>query len=184
MLGGFSLGIIVAVGVYVYGNSTNRSGALSPAQGSTAGQAASVAPATVPSATAPAAPPAQPLTAASTEAAQEETLFEFYDVLPEFEVVVPETAEALRRDVRADALERSGNYIVQAGSFRALADADRRQARIALLGMESHIQRVAIDDNVYHRVRIGPISDLAELNRVRRRLRDERIEYLLTTAPD
>ena len=31
-------------------------------------------------------------------------------------------------------------------------------------GIESHIQRVSIDDRTYHRVRIGPIDDLEELN--------------------
>jgi cell division protein FtsN len=36
-----------------------------------------------------------------------------------------------------------------------------------------------IDDDVWHRVRIGPIRELGELNRVRRQLRDERIESLV-----
>ena len=40
------------------------------------------------------------------------------------------------------------------------ADADRLQASLALLGFESHVQRVTIDDDVFHRVRIGPIGDL------------------------
>ena len=31
---------------------------------------------------------------------------------------------------------------------------------LALLGIESHVQRVTIDDDVFHRVRIGPIDDL------------------------
>jgi cell division protein FtsN len=53
------------------------------------------------------------------------------------------------------------------------------QASLALLGVESRIQRVTIDDAVFHRVRIGPITDLDELNRVRSRLREARIEPLL-----
>ena len=38
-------------------------------------------------------------------------------------------------------------------------------------GIDANVQRVAVDDDVWHRVRIGPISDLAELNRLRARLR-------------
>jgi cell division protein FtsN len=37
---------------------------------------------------------------------------------------------------------------------------------------------------VYHRVRIGPIRDLEELNQTRRRLREARIEWLLMLVSD
>lgn len=182
MLGGFSLGIIVAGGVYVYGRlppleSTDAavgitSDTTAPAVTSTAGQVAQPASVPAPSANDEAA-------ALADEAAVEATQFDFYDVLPEFEVTVPESATERGRTIESEALARSGNFVVQVGSFRTAMDADRRQAELALLGFESTVQRVAIDDDVYHRVRIGPITDLAELNRVRRRLRDEHIEYLL-----
>jgi cell division protein FtsN len=128
-------------------------------------------------------------TAAATSAAEPanstgETQFTFYSVLPEFEALVPESSLGAERDVRTTAAARAGNYIVQAGSFTALSDADRRKASIALLGFESQIQRVAIDTDVYHRVRIGPVSDLGELSRLRRALGNERIEYLLIDVPD
>ncbi len=88
------------------------------------------------------------------------------------------------RDAPARAVEEPGSYILQAGSFTSLSDADRLQANLALLGIESRIQRVTIDDDVFHRVRVGPISDLTELNRVRARLRQARIEHLLVKVPD
>jgi cell division protein FtsN len=65
-----------------------------------------------------------------------------------------------------------------------LGDADRRQAELALLGVESAIQRVSIEDDVFHRVRVGPVQDLARLNEIRRRLRDARIETLLMKVPE
>ena len=95
------------------------------------------------------------------------------------EVVVPEIESSAGSDRNAAASEQPGVYVLQVGSFHALADADRMQARLALLGIESQIQRVMIDDDVWHRVRIGPIRELGELNRVRRQLRDERIESLV-----
>ena len=45
-------------------------------------------------------------------------------------------------------------------------------------GIESKIQRVTIDDRTYHRVRIGPIDDLDELNVLRSRLRAAQIDAL------
>ena len=60
-----------------------------------------------------------------------------------------------------------GLYVLQAGSFSAYADADRRRAELGMHGIESQIQRVMIDDKTYHRVRIGPTSDLEELNMLR-----------------
>ena len=40
----------------------------------------------------------------------------------------------------------------------SFADADRVRAQLALLGVESKVQRVSIDNDTWHRVRIGPIE--------------------------
>jgi cell division protein FtsN len=61
--------------------------------------------------------------------------------------------------------------VLQAGSYRRQEDADRIQAQLKKQGIDATVQRVAVDDDVWHRVRIGPISDLSELNRLRVRLR-------------
>jgi cell division septation protein DedD len=132
------------------------------------------------------AAPGPPAAAAREPASAEadESRFSFYEMLPQFEVVIPEVEAEAGRGVRSRPVEEPGRYVLQAGSFRALADADRRQANIALLGIESRIQRVTIDDDVFHRVRIGPITDLDELNRTRRRLRDAGVETMLMKVPD
>jgi cell division protein FtsN len=82
------------------------------------------------------------------------------------------------------AVEEPGSYVLQVGSFTSLGDADRMQANLALIGIESRIQRVTIDDDVYHRVRIGPIGNLEQLNQTRRRLREAKIEWLLMKVAD
>ena len=104
--------------------------------------------------------------------------------MPQYEVVVPEveTPTGNSRAARAAPVEEPGSYVLQVGSFSGFADADRLQAKLALLGIESRVQRVTIDDDVFHRVRIGPITDLAELNRVRRQLRDAGIDSMLLKA--
>ena len=68
-------------------------------------------------------------------------------------------------------IEKPGVYVLQAGSYRQQADADRIRAQLKMQGIDANVQRVAVDDDVWHRVRIGPITDLAELNRLRARLR-------------
>ena len=111
-------------------------------------------------------------------APEKKTRFDFYDMLPNFEVVVPEEDPEVAADVEARAIVQPGIYVLQAGSFTAYADADRRRAELALQGISSGIQKVTIDDKTYHRVRIGPIDDLDELNRLRSRLRTAKIDVL------
>jgi cell division protein FtsN len=47
-----------------------------------------------------------------------------------------------------------------------------------LQGIESHIQRVSVNDREYHRVYVGPTDDLEELNLLRSRLRAAKIDVL------
>jgi len=112
------------------------------------------------------------------EPAPEPSRFTFYDRLPNFEVIVPEEEPDVQPDRQVTVVEEPGIYVLQAGSFTEYTDADRRRAQLALLGIESNVQRVAIDDKSYHRVRIGPIDKLDELNRVRQQLRQADIDVL------
>lgn len=107
--------------------------------------------------------------------------YDFYDMLPNFEVVVPEKDRevARERDNAPATIERPGVYVLQAGSYRQQADADRIRAQLKLQGIDANVQRVAVDADVWHRVRIGPITDLAELNRLRARLRAADLDALV-----
>jgi cell division protein FtsN len=104
--------------------------------------------------------------------------FDFYNMLPNFEVVIPEQEPDVRVDKAPVTVEKPGLYVLQAGSFGEYKDADRRRAELALHGIESVIQRVSIDDRTYHRVRIGPISDLNQLNLLRSRLHQANIDVI------
>lgn len=109
---------------------------------------------------------------------QPDRRFDFYDMLPNFEVIIPEQEPDVRQDLAPQAVEQPGNYVLQAGSFTDYGDADRRRAQLALQGIESRIQRVTIDDRTFHRVRIGPTRDLDELNLLRSRLHEAQIDVL------
>jgi len=104
--------------------------------------------------------------------------FTFYDILPNFEMVTPDKESRPAADSAPQAVVEPGVYVLQAGSFSTHEDADRRRAELALHGIESHIQRVKVNDRNYHRVYIGPTDDLDELNMLRSRLRAAHIDVL------
>ena len=98
--------------------------------------------------------------AAVSDAEEGAKSYDFYEMLPNFEVVVPEKDRevARERDSAPAHIERPGVYVLQAGSYRAQAEADRIRAQLKLQGIDANVQRVAVDDDVWHRVRIGPIT--------------------------
>jgi len=132
--------------------------------------------------------------------------FDFYTLLPEMEVVVPdeeipppappmrhpatstgsvkEKQSAPTRDkppeqpVRTNTPATSTDtYLLQVGSFRNAEQAERFKAELALLGLETSIQKVTIDNkDTYHRVRVGPFHDTGALNNARSRLTKKGIE--------
>jgi cell division protein FtsN len=91
--------------------------------------------------------------------------YEFYDRLPKFEVVVPEKGQVTRAVQPTTKIDEPGTYVLQAGSFRQVDDAERARAKLAKLGIAAAVQRVSIDDDVWHRIRIGPINNLDQLHR-------------------
>src|SRR5688572_19749153 len=110
--------------------------------------------------------------------------YDFYDMLPNFEVVVPEKDREVKRDVRTTRIDRPGVYVLQAGSYRNVADAQRVRAQLNLQGIDAKVQRVAVDNDVWHRVRVGPISELNELNRVRKQLQAADVDGLVIRVGD
>jgi cell division protein FtsN len=117
---------------------------------------------------------------ATTESEEPAKSYDFYDMLPKFEVVVPEKDREVRndRDTSVAKIERPGVYVLQAGSYRDVAEADRIRAQLKLQGVDASVQRVAVDEDVWHRVRIGPITELKELNRLRNKLRQADLDAL------
>lgn len=112
---------------------------------------------------------------------KEESRFSFYEILPSYEVVVPrDDGTAGPQPKTPAAVPEPGTYVIQVGSFRAEKDADRMRANLALLGIESRIERVTIDnkDN-WFRVRVGPESSEAKTNAVLRQLAENQIDAFL-----
>jgi len=110
--------------------------------------------------------------------------YDFYSMLPKFEVVVPEKDKDVKPDIRGVPETRRGTYVLQAGSYKNFADADRVRAQLALQGVESKVQKVSVDNDTWHRIRIGPISKLDELNRLRTLLRKADVDVLVIRVGD
>lgn len=108
--------------------------------------------------------------------------FDFFDILPTFEIVLPDVEPAERR--APESIEDPGTYALQAGSFTDPIDAERRKANVAMLGISSTLQRAEIGGITYHRVIIGPTTDQNELNRTRRRLWEADIDVFLYRISD
>ena len=146
--GGLALGLAGTLAVYVSDHRDHRQ-----------------APIISPAAQRSAAPEAGAASAAASTAA-DDTDFSFYDRLPKFEVVVPEKERSTRVNVDTR-IDKAGTYFLQIGSYRDADEAQRVQAQLARQDIIANVQRVAVDNDVWHRVRVGPIRDLAELNRLR-----------------
>jgi cell division protein FtsN len=165
---GLSIGLVVAAIVYVSKPKpilpTVPAGAAA-----TSGKPATAAPAS-PSGQIP-LPPKQP------------SRFSFYEMLPSYEVVIP------REDARASSkagkpttaeIAAPGQYLIQVGSYKTRDEADRARANLALLGVESRIEQVTIDQSeTWFRVRIGPESSLAKAQDTLERLDQNGIKGVL-----
>ncbi|MEN8169419.1 MAG: SPOR domain-containing protein [Pseudomonadota bacterium] len=101
--------------------------------------------------------------------------FDFYSILPEQEVVIPESELG-----KTDRPVEKANYYLQVGSFKSGEDAQSRMAELFLLNLTPSIQKVTIDDSsTWHRVRVGPYVDRRKLDKARRRLQDNGIDFFV-----
>jgi len=106
--------------------------------------------------------------------------FDFYKILPGQEV--PVTDKELR--AAAKSADKSGApkdlYFVQAGAFQNPADADNLKARLALAGLVASVEPANLPDKgIWYRVRLGPYTQLDEINRVRATLAQNGIDASL-----
>ncbi len=164
---GFGAGLLVALVIYV-GDHRHEPGAVEGA------------PDPAPAPRHSAKPPTEAAGEAATDAGSS---YDFYAGLPKFEVVVPEKEHGTHVDAAAR-IERPGTYFLQAGSYRDVADAERVQAQLARQSISANVQRVALDADVWYRIRIGPIKDLNQLNRVRQQLQAAEIVTLVIRVED
>lgn len=147
------------------------------------------------------APPPQPVQTQPIPLPQQpKPKYDFYSELPKRQIKIPKeeitpppppptAAPAPRPQSPAassttTAKPRTGRgYVIQAGSFRNQAQAERLKATLALLGIEARIETSTGSNNVIlHRIRIGPIADPSEVQALRRRLQQNNIPSIAIKA--
>jgi len=125
----------------------------------------------------PVVPKETPEKEAEAHVAPQKPRFDFYNLLPEMEVLIPDQELAAEREKEP---AEKVVYYLQAASFRKFEEADRMRAQLALMNIESQIQRVTVNDtSTWHRVRIGPFSSARKMDKVRGRLRAANIDPIV-----
>ncbi len=108
--------------------------------------------------------------------------FDFYKILPGVEETVTE------KELKQAAKQPSPTkdiYFLQAGAFQNISDADNLKAKLALLGVEAKIQSAVLaDKGVWHRVRVGPYTNVDDLNRMRAALKQNGVDTSLIKVHD
>lgn len=125
-----------------------------------------------------AAPAKAPATTSATAPAATVGRFDFYQMLPRARVVVA-AHEHLSSIPPAAPVQQPGTYLLQVGSYRDAALAERVRAEVARLGIVATVQRIAVGPDVWDRVRVGPVRDLSALNRLRRQLQAAKLGSLV-----
>jgi cell division protein FtsN len=120
-----------------------------------------------------------------------EPTFDFYTLLPEMEVVVDTPKQNQQKAIvtsppQTASIENpadKASFILQVGSFKNAEDADGFRARLALLGIESKVQKVTIDNkDTWHRVQLGPVVGRDEADKLQKQLKQNNIDSLLMRA--
>ena len=110
------------------------------------------------------------VSSAAKDKEKKEQKFNFYTILPELEVLIPES-ETRPPDVKKKTVSNntkstnspSKQYVLQVGSFQNLNDAEKLKANLAFLGLEANIQHVTVNRQAWHRVRTGPYQNKQQL---------------------
>ena len=104
------------------------------------------------------------------------TKFDFYTLLPEREVIVPDEPKA----EGVGAPRENTVYILQAGSFRHAKDADRLRAQLILMGLDATVEAVTNDNgDQWFRVQVGPFADGSHMSKARNTLIKKGIDTLV-----
>ena len=116
---------------------------------------------------------------------KKEPKFNFYTLLPELEVLIPESetrppasASTSKTESSKPQQKSTKQYILQAGSFQNLNDAKKLKANLAFLGLEAGIQHVTVNNQAWHRVRTGPYQNKQQLYQKQKLLKQNEINSI------
>lgn len=187
---GLLVGLLIGIGLSITVAILVKQGS-SPFQDKVAGAPEITAPETS-SEQSPAPSTGQQLTPQATPTRKEDR-FTFYGILTgsESPVSEQEVKQATEQNHAQDTSGKSPNenYFLQVGAFQTEEEADNMKAKLALLGLEAVVQTANIPEKgILHRVRVGPLANLDEINKARTELArngfDANLIKIRNTVPD
>jgi cell division protein FtsN len=119
------------------------------------------------------------------------TKFDFYTLLPEQEVIEPNERPtpppkadksqkpAVAQPVIANEPAPGEEFILQAGSFKSGAEAERRRAQVQALGLPSRQESVSAGGDTWYRVLVGPFPTRDAVAQARDKLAGQSIDTIL-----
>ncbi len=139
---------------------------------------------------------------ASKKPATPKKSFDFYTVLPEMEVVIPDAE--LSAKARAEqqkqqqamaqaqnpssaqpapaattpAADAAGHYVLMAGSYNDAKAADEAKAKLALLGIVAKVQSVSVNGKTWNRVMVGPYANASDTEAAQKTLADAGVKAI------
>lgn len=137
---------------------------------------------------------------AAQDKQDKQSKYDFYQVLPEKEVAIPDDELKAKADAErsqtsdaggsatetanADAGEagtnhsKQGQYLLQVGSFNDKDKADELKAKLALKGFRANIKPVTVNGETWNRVRLGPYTSTSKLEATKNKLTDAGIHAI------
>jgi cell division protein FtsN len=111
-------------------------------------------------------------------------IFDFYTVLPERAVDIPEPdlSNSKPNGKAAGTGDNKVQFILQAGSFLKQADAEKVKAELAFLGLQSVVSPADVNGVMHYRVELGPYVDDGSYSQVKNLLIENRIDYIPKVA--
>lgn len=106
--------------------------------------------------------------------------FDFYTILPKKEMIVPDHEIKTRTREERVGKNKKASYVIQAGSSQDFKDADQLKAKLALMGIESKIQKAKVESVIWYRVKIGPYSQMDSVNTIMSRLQKHGMKPVIT----
>lgn len=127
--------------------------------------------------------------------------YDFYQVLPEAEVVIPDAELSAKAKAEKQAQQARANpaapatapgatpatpaapavgarYVLQTSSYPDPKAADEAKAKLALSGFSAQVQPVTINGKTWHRVRLGPYASASELEAAKKSLAENGINAI------
>jgi cell division protein FtsN len=110
--------------------------------------------------------------------------FDFYTILPKKEMIVPDHEIKTRTREEQVGKNKKASYVIQAGSSQDFKDADQLKAKLALMGIESKIQKAKVESVIWYRVKIGPYSQMGSVNTIMSRLQKNGMKPVITEVDE